>query len=324
VLKVLFVGGYGRSGSTLLDRVLGQIPGFVSVGELRHVFQEGYLENRCCGCGERFHDCAFWQAVTVRAFGELDERELGELTALKRRIDRWWLLPQLGWRLGTPRQRRDVDRYRGVLRSLYAAIAAESGAEVLIDSSKDVSHGYALRGLGAPIDLYVLHLVRDSRAVAHSWQRRKFNPGNGRDMDRHGLLRTGAEWLAINALTGLHRHAGGHYSTLLYGDFADDPAATVDGVLEFIGEPGRPNPVSDDHSVHLAADHTAAGNPNRFRHGGVRISPDDEWRHAMPPASRLLVGALTLPALKRYRSRLRSPWPIRECRGVRGRRTAGR
>ncbi|HEX4731074.1 MAG TPA: sulfotransferase [Solirubrobacterales bacterium] len=306
MLKVLFVGGYGRSGSTLLDRVLGQIPGFLSVGELRHVFQEGYLENRRCGCGERFHDCEFWRAVTTRAFGEFDGRELREVTALKRRIDRWWLIPQLGWRLGGPRRRRDVDRYREVLRSLYVAIAAESGAEVLIDSSKDVSHGYSLRGLGAPIDLYVLHLVRDSRAVAYSWQRRKFNPGNDRHMNRYGLLRTGAEWVAINALTGLHRHTGDHYSTLLYADFAADPAASVEDVLEFIGERGRPNPVSGDHTVHFGTDHTAAGNPDRFRRGGVTISPDDEWRRAMSPGARLLVGALTLPALSRYRSADRS------------------
>jgi hypothetical protein len=302
VLKVLFVGGYGRSGSTLLDRVLGQIPGFLSVGELRHVFQEGYLENRRCGCGERFHDCEFWRAVTTRAFGDLDDRQLREMTALKQRIDRWWLFPQLGWRLGGRRRRRDVDRYRELLRSLYAAIAVESGAEVLIDSSKDVSHGYALRGLGPPIDLYVLHLVRDSRAVAYSWQRRKFNPGSGRQMNRYGLLRTAAEWVAINALTGLHRHLGGHYSTLLYADFAADPAASVEDVLEFIGEPGRPNPVSGDHTVHLGADHTAAGNPNRFRRGEVRISPDDKWRRAMSPGARLLVGGLTLPTLRRYRS----------------------
>ncbi|WP_420910932.1 sulfotransferase [Thermus thermophilus] len=36
-VKVVFIGGYGRSGSTLLDRMLGQVEGFVSVGELRHI-----------------------------------------------------------------------------------------------------------------------------------------------------------------------------------------------------------------------------------------------------------------------------------------------
>ena len=296
---MLFIAGYGRSGSTLLDRVLGQVPGFLSIGELRHIFREGYLENRRCGCGERFLECEFWRAVTVRAFGAGRDQELRQLAARKRRIDRWWLFPQLGWQLGTARQRRAVGRYREVLRALYRAIAAESGAEVMIDSSKDVSHGYALRGLGAPIEPYVLHLVRDSRAVAYSWQRRKFNPGNGGEMDRYSLLRTSAEWNLINALTALHRPTGARYETLRYGDFAADPAAAVEDVLRFLGEEGRPNPVSADRTVHLGRDHTAAGNPNRFRCGEVRISADDEWRREMPVRSRALVAALTLPGLRR-------------------------
>jgi len=300
VLKVLFIGGYGRSGSTLLDRVLGQVPGFLSVGELRHVFEEGFLENRRCGCGTRFRECGFWRAVTVRAFGPLERAEVDEMAALKRRVDRWWKAPLLGWRLGTPRARREVGAYREVLRRLYAAIAAESGARVLIDSSKDVSHGYALRGLEDSLDLHVLHLVRDPRAVAFSWQRKKFNPGADEPMNRYSLLRTSAEWTAINALTRFHRRSGARYASLRYGDFAADPEAAVEGVLGFLGEPDRPNPVAPDRTVHLAADHTAAGNPNRFRRGEVAIRPDEEWRRSMSPAGRLLVGALTLPGLRRY------------------------
>ncbi len=298
-LKVLFIGGYGRSGSTLLDRVLGQVPGFLSVGELRHVFQEGFLENRRCGCGDPFLECDFWQAVTERAFGELTEGEVEAIAALKERVDQWWLLPLLGRRVGTRAQRRDLDHYRRILRRLYAAIAAESGASVLVDSSKDVSHGYALRGLDGDLDLHVLHLVRDSRAVAWSWQRRKFNPGNGAHMNRYSLLRTSAEWLAINALTRLHRPTGARYSTLHYADFAADPAAAVDQVLGFLDEPDRPNPIRD-RTVHLGTDHTAAGNPNRFRQGEVEITPDEEWREAMPTPSRLLVTTLTAPSLRRY------------------------
>jgi hypothetical protein len=298
-LKVLFIGGYGRSGSTLLDRVLGQVPGFLSVGELRHVFQEGFVENRRCGCGEPFLECEFWQAVTRRAFGQLDAAEQEDIVALKERVDRWWLLPLLARRLGTRRQRRDVDHYRRILRRLYAAIAAESDAAVLIDSSKDVSHGYALRGAGGDLDLHVLHLVRDSRAVAWSWQRRKFNPGNDADMNRYSLLRTSAEWSAINALTRLHRPTGARYATLHYADFAADPAAAVDKVLAFLDEPDRPNPVRN-RTIHLGTDHTAAGNPNRFRQGEVEITPDNEWREAMPTPSRLLVSALTAPGRRRY------------------------
>ena len=35
---VLYIGGYGRSGSTVLDRVLGALPDVVSVGEIRSIW----------------------------------------------------------------------------------------------------------------------------------------------------------------------------------------------------------------------------------------------------------------------------------------------
>ena len=33
-VKVLYLGGYSRSGSTLFDRMLGQVPSFASTGEI--------------------------------------------------------------------------------------------------------------------------------------------------------------------------------------------------------------------------------------------------------------------------------------------------
>jgi Sulfotransferase family len=300
LVKVLFVAGYGRSGSTLLDRTLGQVDGFCSVGELRHVFREGYLENRLCGCGEEFRSCPFWREVTREAFGSLARFDALELVGAKSRVDRWWRLPQLAWGLATPARRSDLARYRDALRRLYTAIATVSGAEVIVDSSKDVSHGYVLRGIGTPVEPFVLHLVRDSRAVAYSWQRRKFNPGSGADMQRYGLVRTSAEWTAINALTALHRRFDRRYAVLRYRDLAADPRAAVRGVLDLLGEAGRELPVRGADTVVLGDDHTAAGNPIRFHRGEVTVRPDDEWRELMPVGGRRLVTALTLPALARY------------------------
>jgi hypothetical protein len=53
-VRVLYIGGLGRSGSTLLDRMIGQLPGFFSAGEIREVWQQGLRENRPCGCGTPF------------------------------------------------------------------------------------------------------------------------------------------------------------------------------------------------------------------------------------------------------------------------------
>lgn len=295
--KVLFIGGYGRSGSTLLDRVLGTTDGVFSIGELRHIWREGYLEDRLCGCGQPFRSCPFWQEVTARAFDPLGGLDVAEVLAVKDRVDRYPRVAQLATGVASPSRRRDLRWYGERLRALYRSVGEVSGADVVVDSSKDVSHGWVLRAIDPPLDLHVVHLVRDSRAVAWSWRRKKFNPGSGRDMEQYSLVRTSAEWVAINALTAAHRRAGTPYQQVHYERFVAEPAAVVGDVLERIGEGHRAVPVDADGRVDLQVGHTVAGNPNRFRGGTTAIRSDDEWRERMPRAERAVVGGLTLPGL---------------------------
>src|SRR4051794_15439538 len=74
-IKVLYIGGYGRSGSTLLVQLLGQIEGFHSVGEMWNIWQQCFTENQLCGCGKPFHECPFWSAVVEEAFGGFERLE---------------------------------------------------------------------------------------------------------------------------------------------------------------------------------------------------------------------------------------------------------
>jgi hypothetical protein len=298
--KVLFIGGYGRSGSTLLDRVVGGTDGFFSAGELRHIWQEGYVENRLCGCRVPFQECPFWAEVSAVAFDRFGGLDIQRLLEVKDRVDRYHRVVQLAADVAMPARQRDLRWYGAHLRALYEAIGAVSGADVIIDSSKDVSHGYVLRTIEPPIDLHVLHLVRDSRAVAWSWRRKKHNPGSGRDMDQYGLVRTSTEWVAINALSAGHRRLGVPYLRVHYEQLVSEPAATVGEILAFVGEGHRAIPVDEEGRVELTVGHTVAGNPNRFTDGPVAIRADDEWRDRMPRRDRAVVSALTLPVLAGY------------------------
>lgn len=296
--KILFVGGYGRSGSTLLDRTLGHSsPAIFSGGEIRHIFAEGYDQNRLCGCGVPFLECPFWIAVSRRAFGGSEALDTREVLARKQRVDRWWLIPRLAARpLQTGGWRRDLAAHQDLLSRLYDGIVAESGCEVIVDSTKDPSHGYVLATM-TDVDLYVIHLVRDSRAVAHSWQRKKFNPGSGADMERYSLLKTGAEWDMINALiSGLRPLAAG-YTVLRYEDFMSDPSESLAKVFEMVGvAPSMPI----DRMLTFSEDHTVAGNPIRFARGQTQLRLDDEWRRAMATTGKITMTGLTLPALASY------------------------
>lgn len=291
--RVLFIGGYGRCGSTLLDRIVGQTDGFFSAGEVRHLWREGLIEDRRCGCGRSFSNCALWQHVMRTAFPDGIDRP--RMERLKQRVDRAARIPQII--AGRPAAfRRDRDDYLDILRRLYAGIHDATGARVIIDSSKDVSHGWLLTQ--ADIDVCVVHLVRDSRAAAFSWQRHKFNPGSGGDMRRYLPMRAGLEWQSINALTHAQRHTRVPFMQLRYDDFAEDPAGSVDRVIALTGETARP--AFEGTSIELAPNHTVAGNPNRFFAGAVTVAADEEWRTRMRPASRLAVSALTWPGLHRY------------------------
>ena len=67
--KVLYIAGSGRSGSTILDNILGELDGFVSAGEVRFLWERGMRDDRTCACGEPFSSCPFWGDVLTRAYG---------------------------------------------------------------------------------------------------------------------------------------------------------------------------------------------------------------------------------------------------------------
>ncbi len=295
-VKVLFIGGYGRSGSTLLDRVMGSHDGFFSAGEIRHLFREGLVENRRCGCGLPFSECPFWSEVVATAFGRLGASDVAEIMAVKTHVDRFFRIPQIVTGKGGARFRADLDAYVDILARLYAAIARVSGARVIVDSTKDVSHGYLLARVPG-VDVRQVHLVRDARAVAWSWQRKRYNPGSGGYMDRYPVIRTAAEWSVINALTRALRSRR-PYRLVRYESFVVDPAATVAKVLELMDEPGPP--ALQGRAVDLGPSHTVAGNPMRFERGRIEVRADAGWRSAMPAPSRWVVTALSWPSLVRY------------------------
>ncbi|MGI9157978.1 MAG: hypothetical protein ACR2FG_15330, partial [Marmoricola sp.] len=80
---VVFIGGAGRSGSTLLGQLLGQLSGFAAVGEMASRFFAKNLELQYCGCGAPVPTCPFWTAVAQRGFGGWDSPELARARILE-------------------------------------------------------------------------------------------------------------------------------------------------------------------------------------------------------------------------------------------------
>jgi hypothetical protein len=302
--RVLYVGGFGRSGSTLLELCLGALPGVCALGEVVHLWQRGLVENQLCGCGEPFAGCPFWQRVGDQAFGGWDRLDVGEILALKESVDRNRFEPQLlGPRLGR-RRAAAVQRYTGLYRSIYLAALATTGAQLVVDSSKHVSLATCLRW-SRDLDLRLVHVVRDSRGVAYSWAKHVRRPeitSSVEYMPTYTPSASAGLWLAHNVMFEALVARGTARELVRYEDFVADPPGTVARIAAFAGLSTVPLHAGDlgPHEVRLSANHTVAGNPTRFRVGAVQVRRDDAWRRDMPGARRRLVTALTAPLLLRY------------------------
>ncbi len=301
--KVLYIGGFGRSGSTLVERILGQLPGFCSAGEIVFLWQRGLIDGQLCGCGTPVPECDFWTRVGKTAFGGWDEIDAHEMLALQKRVDRNRYIPSMVAPRLRPAAQADLDRYTDVLSRLYRGIGEVAGARVVIDASKHASTAFLLRRVPG-IDLRVVHLVRDSRGVAYSWTKEVRKPevtGDDAFMPQYSPSSSGRQWVAYNlmfdALGVIDKTMILRYEALMA-----EPRQGLERILAHADEPVTPESFAflGDGWVDLGCDHTVAGNPMRFHQGRLDLRLDQAWTTKLPERDRKVVTAITWPLQLRY------------------------
>lgn len=300
-VKVLYVAGNGRSGSTLLDIILGQVSGFFPVGEVRNVWDYGLVENRPCGCSTPLRMCPTWTGIFNHAFPHGESVDPDKVVEWRERFAQTKrLLPiLLRGRQYSHNPHTDICDYLATLEKLYHGIAHSTGAKVIVDSSKWPTYAYLLSQIDS-IELYVLHLVRDPRACAFSWSRIK-ETEPGKHLDLQGPVQSTSYWVVWNpAIRYLFRRHTGRYMFLRYEDFVVRPRQTIEEVVRFAGENFTASPFISDNEVSVAKTHTVEGNAARFVSGSIKIHADTEWRSRMPLCNKLITTAMTWPFLWKY------------------------
>ncbi len=301
-IKILYIAGWGRSGTTFLDNIFGQLDDFFSVGEIRFIWDRNFIEDRSCGCGQLFSSCSVWKSITQNAFG--DDSNINPLELIHaattytstRRIPQFFLTRDLDDQ--SPR----FKAYLLTLEKLYSSIAKCTNSKIIVDSSKYPLYAGALSLLPG-FDVYIVHMVRDPRAVAYSWMNPKTfdSPTIFDRMERIGPFKSSMLWNSWNLTLALMKSMRpDRYFLLRYEDFVTTPRQSIVDILTFLGNPVDNLPFEDDFTVYMRNNHTLSGNASRFQIGPVKIKPDIRWQKQLSSSAKLLVTMLTWPIMLSY------------------------
>lgn len=319
---VVYIAGSGRSGSTLVERMLGAVTGYVNVGEIIDLPRRVVTDDELCGCGEPFSGCPFWTEVGRRLGTGPDDvwrdgfgpRDLQRLDRLQKLVARQRHLPRLLAPTGRDGFAMALEEYGSRYRELFAAVRDVAGADYVVDASKWPSQVLALYRGG--VDVRVLHLVRDVRGVAYSLSKTVERPhardGGAQMMYSNPIAKGAAHWLTTQTEMDLLAAAGVPIARVQYGDLMAEPQAELTRALTKLGcgvpADGFAHISRSDAGavVSLDASHGLSGNPSRFKHGDIVLRSDDAWRSKLRKNQQRVALAVGLPQVARYRLRGRA------------------
>jgi hypothetical protein len=298
-----YILGASHSGSTLLALLLNAHPDVATIGETSPG-KMGDVRTYRCSCGQVIQDCPFWARVTRRMrekhpdfrlddFGTEFEypanRLVNHILRCEHRGVAWEWIRDTALHL-FPRWSQSQRHIRARCYDLAAMVLAESGKRILVDSSK-IAHRLKFLLRIPELDIKVIHLVRDGRAVALTYMRqdefadskeparRRGGRGMGGEATASSLpMRTAAEeWRRClrseeYVLAGLARS---RWIEVRYEELCRDPQGTLARVHDFLGT--RSGRASRDFR---AVENHVIGNGMRLD-STTEISLDERWRSVL-------------------------------------------
>jgi hypothetical protein len=298
---VLYIAGWGRSGSTILANSLNELEGYFHIGEFCHVWENAVLNDYPCGCGTPVRECPYWSAVFRKALGRFPSpADARHMISLRRETPS---NADILLRRAHTRKPFALSEYRKRIGDLYAAMAATADARVIIDSSKNPYHLFLLSTIES-LNVHVLHLVRDPRATAYSWMRKRLRSdvGGGRsvEMEQFSPVTNSRKWTICNlTIQSMHDRFAG-YARLRYEDFVQDPALAVESLRGPLHLPDRASPFGNNRRIVLTGNHTVWGNPKRTTLGEIEIRPDLEWTEQMSRWDQARASVFSWPLMWHY------------------------
>lgn len=293
--KIIYVAGYGRSGSTLMDMMLGSHPGVFGAGEMSTICRHVWPNDEYCACHNRVQACSLWSGIMAE--WQAGGADPAAHARLQQKIEPV-IAPTRSLKGAAAR------RYVAETLALYRITAAHIGRPVLLDSSKSPGRALALAA-EKDLDFRAIHLVRDPRAVAFSMSKpMKIDTQAGvqKKIRAHPAWRTALRWSYVNAGADalIRRLPESRTIRVRYEDLVAHPAETLAWIgaamgLPQLGDLGAGIAAGGT----IAAEHQVAGSRIRMS-GPMTLKADLHWQDRMAPAAQQQVERLCARRMRAY------------------------
>ncbi|MDM8569958.1 sulfotransferase domain-containing protein [Thiotrichales bacterium HSG1] len=203
-------------------------------------------------------------------------------------------------------KKQDVsDMFKKYLHNthlFYHAVQKSSGCKYITDSTCSAAYCHNL-SLVPEIDLYVIHLIRDAKGVAHSRSMTKYWPNSKVVwLPRVAPWRAAITWVKRNLFIELaFAKKKDRYLRVHYEDLIENPTQTVKRIGKLLGLELKQLDFIDGKNVVLGDTHLTGGNIYvSAKTGKTALKLDERWKSDMKWWNVVLVSLITWPLTLRY------------------------
>jgi hypothetical protein len=280
-IKIIYLLGAGRSGTTLLGTILNSHSKICTIGEM-HQFPDYLLNNKACSCGDKLTQCEFWRTIIkLTDFSGIDLENLER--TVKQKESHTNILKLLF--------KTKVDEpYLKFHNLIFESISKQHKEQLLLDSSKYIAR-YLLLKKSDKLNIKGIYVTRDVRGVINSFSKKVQTPKSA--------IGTIIYYMLINSFAELLSLMDKDIIKIKYEDFINAPLPTLNKIYNHVL-----NPQEKAESISKIFDmpHIIGGNRMKKK-SKITIEGDEKWKNNICRPKQIIYYILAAPImlLNRYK-----------------------